>query len=85
MRIKDTAIPQAAIDAGNAAMVDGFVAAQVQAAVSAVLRADGNFTYPDQRPSHMTDLDMRVGDRLIQNARKKGAITFAKGRWKVAA
>ena len=85
MRIKDTDIPQSAIDAGRAAMVDGFVANQIQAAVSAVLRTDPGFTYPDARPSAMTDLDMRVGDRLIQNARKDGTITFANKRWAVAA
>lgn len=83
MRIKDTEVPQAAIDAGHAAMVDGFAANQIQAAVSAALRADATFAYRNVRDRDMDEFDMRVADRLIQNARKTGAISFAKGRWTV--
>ena len=83
MRIKDTEIPQAAIDAGLAAMVTGFTASQIQAAISVALRADAGFAYRSTRERDMDELDMRVADRLIQNARKSGAITFGKGGWTV--
>jgi hypothetical protein len=85
MRIKNTDIPQAAIDAGNAAMTGEFAANQIQAAVSAALRADPAFAYHSSRERDMDELDMRVADRLIQNARKDGSITFANKRWTVAA
>lgn len=86
MRIKNTDIPQAAIDAGLAAMVPGFTAGQIQAAVSVVLRADPEFSYPDaSKPSRMDGLDLRVADSLIQSARKRGEIVFGKGRWTLTA
>lgn len=85
MRIKNTDIPQAAVDAGKAAMVDGFAANQIQAAVSAALRANASFAYPAATPRAMDELDMRVADRLIQKGRQSGEISFAKGRWTVAA
>jgi len=84
MRIKDTEIPQAAVDAGRAAMVDGFKAHQVQAAVSVALRADPGFSYPPSHRKGADDcLDLRVADSLIQSARRSGAISFVKGRWAV--
>lgn len=83
MRIQGTIIPQAAIDAGSKAMVTGFKAIQIQAAVSAALRADPDFVYPTKsRSVNANDmLDMRVADSLIQAARRAGRITFAKGGW----
>lgn len=83
MRIKYTDVPQAAIDAGKSAMVTGFAANQIQKAVSDALRADASFRYPAPTDRAMNEFDMRVADRLIQNARQSGAISFAKGVWTV--
>lgn len=86
MRIKNIDIPQSALDAGTAAMTDGFTAGRIQAAVSASLRSNPDFAYPAGMNERARDeVDMRVADRLIQNARKSGAIAFAKGRWTVKA
>jgi len=89
MKVKDIEIPQAAIDAGNAAMVDGFQACDVEGAVGVVLydlyhRAPAH-THFDYGSCGKQELNMRVGDRLIQNARKAGRISRVNNRWKVAA
>lgn len=89
MHFKNTDIPQTAIDAGQAAMTskiakaDGFVAREIQDAVSRVLRTDPNFVYPKTTPRGMNELDMRVADRMIQKARRLGEISFANSRWSV--
>ena len=83
MRIKDTDLPPAAIDAGRTAMVTGFRAADVQGAVAATLRSLANAGAFDYGRHARDDFDMRVADRLIQNARQSGAIRFDKGRWTV--
>jgi len=89
MKVKNIEIPQAAIDAGNAAMVDGFQACDIEGAVAVVLTdlyhrgsAHEHFDYGSCRKE---ELHMRVGDRLIQNARKLGRIMRVNNRWTVTA
>jgi hypothetical protein len=89
MKVKNIEIPQAAIDAGNAAMVDGFQACDIEGAVGVVLH-DLYYKAPlhehfDYGMCRKEELHMRVGDRLIQNARKAGRIRRVANRWTVAA
>ena len=84
MKYKDIEIPQAALDAGNAAMdgdsQDGkFRSHDIQGAVSRVLRTMEEEKSFDYGVHNKMELDMRVADRLIQKARKQGVIRFNKG------
>jgi len=87
MKVLGIEIPQAAIDAGDKAMVDGFQSCDVAGEVSAVLYdlyhmepPHEHFDYGAQDKDAVHD---RVADRLIQNARKAGRIGRVGGRWKV--
>jgi len=86
MKVMTIEIPQAAIDAGDAAMVDGFKAVDVEGAVAVALHAlyykaplHEHFDYGIQPKDA---LHMRVADRLIQNARKAVRIERVDGQWR---
>ena len=79
MKTKGIEIPQAAIDAGNAAMTGRFRAADIQGAVATALRPLADDQSFDYRHHDKDELDMRVADSLIQKARKLGCIEFRIG------
>lgn len=85
MKIKDIEIPQAAIDAGNAAMAGEFRLDDVRGAVANVLRTlhfESLQVDFDYGPNTKDEFDDRLADRLLQAAKRRGNVThLGHGRW----
>lgn len=86
MKVMNIDIPQAAIDAGNAAMVDGFRAVDVEGAVAVALHDLYHKAPPHEHFDYGIQpkdaVHMRLADRLIQKARKAGRIKRVDGQWR---
>lgn len=84
MKVMGLDIPQAAIDAGNAAMTGDFRLDDVRGAVAGVLRelnADGRDDTFDYGIQSKDAVDDRLADRLVQAARKAGRVHRGRGGW----
>lgn len=84
MRVMGIEIPQAAIDAGNAAMTGDFRLDDVRGAVAGVLRdlnADGRDDTFDYGIQSKDAVDDRLADRLIQAAKKAGRVRRKGQTW----
>lgn len=83
MKVKGIEIPQAAIDAGRAAMTIRFMLEDVRIAVASVLRPfhdslEDDFDYG---PNDKDVFDDRLADRLIQEQKNRGHIRYTSSGW----
>lgn len=84
MKVKGIEIPQAAIDAGRAAMTDRFMLEDVRAAVGGVLRElhyESLQEEFDYGPNDKDAFDDRLADRLIQEQKNRGHIRYTERGW----
>lgn len=84
MKIKGIEIPQAAIDAGRAAMVDRFIMDDVRGAAGSVLREIHYQSLQEEwsyGPHEKDAFDTQLATKLIQEEKNRGHIRYTPRGW----